>query len=759
MAWPHHSFTLSQKLQDVDHAYPVARAFVASLKACTAHKNLETGCELHVEIARMGILENDAFVGSSLVDMYAKCGSLGKAHEVFDDLANRDVVSWTALITGYAEHGHGMEALGYVKQMEGEGILPDSHTFVCSLKACGSIGAIDRGQEMHAQIVKKGLEAELFVGNALVDLYARYGLLESAQDVFSKLLVQDVISWNALITGYVEHTHWEEALYCFEQMLHKGISLNAVSFVCGLKACGIIGAADKGQELHVEIVSKGLEKEILVGNALVDMYAKNGLFEAAEIVFENLCIRDVVGWTALLAGYVEHSRGEKALICFRRMHQEHTFVNLVTYICTLKACSGLGAIAEGKVVHIELAKRGLDIVILVGNSLVDMYAKCGLLETAQKVFDTVPIRDVVLWNALISGYTEHGFYEDALNCLKWMQLDGMALNSVTFICILKACGSIKAIVKGYDLHTGIIKQGFEKELYIGSTLVDMYSKCGLLGEAQNILESFVFLNVAPQNALIAGFSQHKCDEKALHYFKYMQHCGAPMNAATFVCSLKACGSLGALVMGEEIHTTVARRGLEMDLIVGSSLVDMYAKCGLLVEAKKVFTNLLVRDLLSWNALITGDAQVGESSCALDTFLEMTDVNTKPDLVTFVSILNACSHAGLIMDGVMCFDALINVYDLIPTLEHYNCMIDLFCRAGHMDKVVRLINEMPLHPDLIVWHTVLGACQKLGDVVLGRHVLENALLLDNKDVGACVSMVNICVKAFVEEVYKDKAFEL
>lgn len=201
------------------------------------------------------------------------------------------------------------------------------------------------------------------------------------------------------------------------------------------------------------------------------------------------------------------------------------------------------------------------------------------------------------------------------------------------------------------------------------------------------------------------------------------------------------------------------RGLETDLIVGSSLVDMYAKCGLLAEAQEVFANLLVRDLLLWNALITGYSQLGESGRAFNTFFEMTGEGLKPDLVTFVSILNACSHAGLVVDGVMCFDALINDYGLIPTLEHYNCMIDLLCRAGHMDKVVGLIEEMPLHPDIVVWHTVLGACRKLGDVELGLHVFENALLLDNNDVGACVSMFNICMNAFVEEAYKAKTLEL
>lgn len=290
MAWPHRSFTLSQNLQDIDHAYPTGHAFVAMLKACAAHKNLERGCELHVEIARMGILENDAFVGSSLVDMYAKCGSLSKAHEVFDKLANRDVVSWTALIAGYAEHGHGMEALGYVKQMEGEGILPDSHTIVCSLKACGSIGAIDKGKELHAEIERKGLlEKDIAVGNTLIDMYGKCSLLALAQQVFDNLLVRDIVSWNSLIAGYIQHEQSAALVHIFFRMLSEGLEPNPVTFLIILNACSRTGLLNTSQT-YFQTMSRdfGIVPHVEHHTSMINLYSRAGHLDQAISVMNSI---------------------------------------------------------------------------------------------------------------------------------------------------------------------------------------------------------------------------------------------------------------------------------------------------------------------------------------------------------------------------------------------------------------------------------------------------------------------------------------
>ena len=219
----------------------------------------------------------DIVIGNTMVDMYSKCHSLMEAHHVFVRLSHRTVVSWTALISGYVENGHGEEAIDWYEQMQDDGISAVTGTFACILKACTSTIALEKAKAIHADIVKTQLEGDIVVGNSLIDMYAKCSLHGEAQCVFDKLVVQDEVSWNSLIAGYGEHGYWEEALDKFRQMQYKGISPDDVTFICTLKVCSCIGAIDKGQDIHGMIATRGFERNIVIGNALVDMYANSGL--------------------------------------------------------------------------------------------------------------------------------------------------------------------------------------------------------------------------------------------------------------------------------------------------------------------------------------------------------------------------------------------------------------------------------------------------------------------------------------------------
>eukprot|EP00250_Pteridium_aquilinum_P021062 c25021_g11_i1 orf=1-684(-) len=228
--------------------------------------------------------------------MYAKCGELAKAMLEFEKLLVRDVVSWNVLIAGFVQHGHGERALDCFQEMRHEGVTANAITLAYMLKACGCIRACGKGQEIHAQIAKDGLlEADIVVGTALVDMYVKCGLLGRAQEVFDELVIRDVITWNTLITGYSHQGNAEEVFNCFERMQHERFSPNIVTFICVLRACGTIGVINKGQAIHARILKEGLlEKDTVISNALVDMYAKCGAFAEAEKVFDELPIRDVV---------------------------------------------------------------------------------------------------------------------------------------------------------------------------------------------------------------------------------------------------------------------------------------------------------------------------------------------------------------------------------------------------------------------------------------------------------------------------------
>lgn len=738
---PEHALELFQDMQE-DRVSPNKYTFIALLKACAMLNNIDTGRQIHAQIAQEAP-EIDVFVGCALVNMYAKCGSVNEAKEVFEQLPLHSAVAWTTLITGYVDYGLGEEALNCLEKMQLEGICPDLVTFVCSLRACGSTGALNKGRELHAQVFKQGFERGKYVVSTVVDMYAKCGSLSEAQDVFDELMARDIVLWNTLISGYAEQGLVEEVLRCFEQMRMEGILPNSVTYVCTLKGCGRIGAFERGQDLHAQLVKEGLERDLVVCNALVDMYSKCDLLGEAYALFDEMPIRNVVSWTALLSGYAKHGLGEEALNCLNKMQLEGVSANEVTYIFCLKACSGLKAIGRGRKLHAEIAQEGFSVDPYVGSSLVDFYAKCGVLTEAQEVFDELTIRNIVSWNALISGYAEQMHSEEVLMCFEQMRQEGMSPDAVSFSCSLKACSSIGTIDGSRDLHAEIVKEGLDVDPLVGNALIYMYAKCGLLAEAQQVFNHLSVPDVAAWTAFIGGYAEHGLDEEVIMSLENMQLEGICLDAVTVVCSLKGCGIIGAERRGRKIHSEVAKDGFDEDPSVGNALVTMYAKCGLLIDAEEMFEELPRRDIVSWNALIAGYACLGESRPVFKMFERMRDEGVWPDSITLLSVLTVCSHEGLVDEGQTFFQAAVNQECCMNlSTQHYNCMVDILGRAGQLDEAVAVVEGLPCQPNLVTWSTVLGACRKSGSIVHGRQAFELAMRFDENQAVPYVLMVNI-----------------
>ncbi|KAI5078978.1 hypothetical protein GOP47_0006649 [Adiantum capillus-veneris] len=725
---------------------PSISTLVCGLKACAGIGNAERGGELHAEIARLE-LESDPHVGSALVDMYASCGLLLIAEEALDKLSTQQVAAWNALLGGYIKHGLHHEALTCFKEMQLKGIIPNAITFVCSVKASGVVGDIEIGIELHGDIARTGLQDDVSVGSALIDMYADWGMLPRAQEVLLKLVNRNAVCWNALIAGYVKHGFSQRALDCVEQMQLESLSPTTVTYASSLKACGDIKAIDKGYRLHIEIVKKEMDEDIFVGSSLVDMYADIGLLCEAQEVFNRLPTHNVVSWTALIGGYAKHGFDKESLEHFNWMQLEGVFANSATYACCLKSCGSLGATDKGFDIHVEIARKGLESDLLVGNALVDMYAKCGLLRRAHETFLNLPTRDVVSWNALIGGYTKDGSAEEALGLFEQMQREGISPDAITFSCSLNACGSAGARAKGQEIHYEIDKMGLlEGDLIVGNALVDMYVNCGLLSKAKEVFDKLPARDVVSWTTLIAGCVNHEQHEEALQYYEKMEQSGIFPNSVTFVSSLRACGNMGLTDKGQTLHAEIMRKDLlECDL-VGNSLVDLYAKCGMLSKAHEVFEVLSVQDAVSWNTLITGHAHLGTSESVFCLFDRMVDDMMDPNTSTFLSVLNACSHAGVVEDGVTIFGAMRDCYCMVQSIEHYNCMADLFARSGQVQKACTIIREMPFHPNPVVWHTVMNACQTWGDMELGREAFEQAVQIDDKDAGAFLFLAKVFSEA-------------
>ena len=628
-----------------------------------------------------------------------------------------------------------------------EELWKDRISLMNLMKLCQKEKNVYKARRIHAQIIKKNLIAkDAYIASALITTYAKCGSLEKAEEVFWKLPERNVVPWSALISGYSQNGLGHEALKCFRQMQRDQIQPNAVTYASVLKACGIIRSLEIGEGIAVEVRKQGLlEKDVVLGTSLVDMYAKCGDLDKAREVFEQLPVRNIVSWNALITGYVHHGLGNEALKFFRQMQDLGVIPNVITYICVLKACGIVGSIEIGKDIDAEVRKQGLlqkDAILTT--TLVDMYFKCGAIGKAQEVFEQFPTRNVVCWSAMINGYAQHGLGNEALKCFKHMQDARIVPNVVTFICILKACGIVRSLEIGQDIDAEVRRRGLlEKDVVLGNALVDMYAKCGALDKAREVFEKLPVRNVVTWSSLMAGYVQYGLGDEALKCFREIGNAVFSLDGVTYTCILKACGLVGSLEIGEDICTEVRRQGLlEKDVVLGTALVDMYSKCGDLEKAREVFECLPIRNVVSWSALIAGHAQSGQANAVLFLYKRMKAEGVIPNSVTFVVLLTACTHAGLVKEGEKLFHEMWATNHLHPMLEHYTCMIDLFCRAARMDKVNALLEKVSHSCHLPLFLTILGACIEWKNVKLGRWAFEQSIALDKNCASAYVFMQNL-----------------
>ncbi|KAH7425154.1 hypothetical protein KP509_11G042100 [Ceratopteris richardii] len=712
-------------------------SLVSLLRNCAKSKELDEGARLHAHVLKQGLLGKCCAISSSLINMYAKCGALVKARDILHEIPIRDVFSWTALLTGYVDHGASEGAIACFEEMQIDGIHPNAVTFTCILKAYGNLGAVSQGEKIHDEIVRQGLLSDnVSLGTALVSMYTKCGVLMKARQVLDGLHVRNVITWNVLIGGYAQQGQIKEVLKCFNEMQDEGISPDKVTFIFALKSCAAVGAVNDGERIHNDVIKLGiLWNNADLGNALLDMYAKCGAFEKANRILEELSFQDVVSWNALITGYIQQNQGYNALKCFESMQLKGISPNEVTFICILKVCGSIRAIEKGKAIHDEIVRQKLLMNnITLGSAVIDMYGKCGDLVRAQEVLNGLPARDVVCWNALIAGCTQEGQVEQVLSYFCCMQDEGCSPNATTFTCVLKACSRKGYIEKGEEIHKEIVrKELLTDNVVLGTALVQFYVKHGALVKARSVLEKLPVCDIVSWNALLTGYVQQGFGEEALNCLEKMQQKGFHPNEITWSCILKACGQTGALDKGEQLHDEIARQGtLERSTVVTNCLVDMYAKCGALEKAFRLLEELAIGNVLSWSALIAGYAQQGRGKEALICFEVMQQRGFSPDSITFSIILNACTHSGLIEEGQTLFDLMRAKFGIEAELEHFLCMIKLFGHAGQFEKIVKLIERMPCSANFAVWSALLDACKVWGDVRVGKWAFEHALQLDRID---------------------------
>ncbi|XP_057851870.2 pentatricopeptide repeat-containing protein At3g24000, mitochondrial [Cryptomeria japonica] len=495
------------------------------------------------------------------------------------------------------------------------------------------------------------------------------------------------------------------------------------------------------------LCSHGMLKEALYLMNRSNMCLEEGetLVDARQ-VFDKMPQRSAVSWNSMIAGYVQNGKIEQAFELFRYMQGANVELNGFVFVSVLRGCISHGSIEQGRQVHGYVVKIGLELNVIVGSVLVDMYAKCDSIENACKVFDKMPEQDVVSWTTMIAGCAQADQGEKALKLYVKMQEQGLKGNQFTLTSVLTACAGRMSLEEGMQFHAYLIKSGFELSIFAANALVDMYAKCKRIEDAFHVFNKMPKRDHISWSTMVVGYGQNMLANEALELVCEMQWEGVKPDNFAFASILSACAGIAAIEQGMQVHTQIIQMGFEQDIYVENALVDMYSKCGNIEAAWNVFDSIYNPNVVSWTAMITGYAKHGLAEKAIQLFEQMLQVGIMPNHITFVGVLSACNHVGLVEKGYRYFESMIHDYGITPRMEHYVCMVDLYGRNGCLEEAKNLIDRMPIKPDALVWQTLLGSCKVHGNMELGKVAAEHVIELKPHDSAGYVLLSNIYATA-------------
>lgn len=555
------------------------------------------------------------------------------------------------------------------------------HSISSLLLSCTNLKSLSQGKQLHAHIIASGIEQHPVLVPKLVTFYSSFNLLIEAHSITQSSSTLHPLPWNLLISSYVRNGLFGEALAAYKEMVDKEVRPDNYTYPSVLKACGEKLDFTFGREIHNSINSGTSGGDLFVHNALVCMYARFGEVDVARHLFDKMPEKDAVSWNTMISAYAARGMWEEAFKLFESMRITSTEVNIIT------------------------------------------------------------------WNTIAGGCLRTGDYKGVLDLLSQMRSCGIYLDSVAMVIGLRACSFIGVIKLGKEFHGSAIRTSCDGFISVKNTLITMYSRCKDLRHAHIMFRSIENKSIVTWNSMLSGYCHMHRSEEGTFLFREMLLSGIEPNYVTIASILPLCARVANLQHGKEFHCYITKHeGFQDCLLLWNALVDMYARSGKMLEAKRVFDSLSKRDEVTYTSLIAGHGMKGEGQAALEVFEEMKRSEAKPDHITMIAVLSACSHSGLVIQGQRLFEMMRCVYGLPPHLEHYACMVDLFGRAGMLIKAREMITKMPYKPTPAMWATLVGACRVYGNTKMGEWAAEKLLEMRPENSGYYVLVANMYAAA-------------
>ncbi|XXG78950.1 hypothetical protein AAC387_Pa09g0121 [Persea americana] len=702
---------------------------------------LQSLLQSHSRILTSGHSTN-IFLAAKLVSLYSSFNKNHIALQVFDEIPLKDTFLWNSIIQAYFSNAQYHHSLSLYTRMQHSGCPPNHFTIPMVVAACAELPSAQLGQTIHGVSLKTSLVAgNSAVGSSLVYLYGKCGQLRDAHQVFVEMPIRDVVAWTALIVSYVQNGDSEMGLNCLCEMHRNGEGVetrpNFRTLEGVFQACGNSDALSEGRCLHGLGLKTGILSCYSVQSSLLTMYSKCGCVDESFIAFFELPSKDLLSWTALVGVYARNGLLSKCFKLFSEMQDSGVDLDGIVISCLVMGLANFAGVKEGKAFHGLIIKNCLEFDASVGNSLLSMYCKFECLDVAEKIFNRMSNWDMGSWNCMISGYGKTGFEGKCIEVFREMQLIGLEADSNSLVSVISSCSHLRL---GRSLHCYVIKTSVDEDVSILNSLMGLYGRCGKLDVARRIFHR-MHRDIVTWNTLIAAYAHSGRASEALSLFDQMLLENVKPSLATLVSLLSACSHLAALNHGERIHNYIEEMGYECDVSLSTALVDMYAKCGQVRMAREIFDAMPERDVISWNAMISGYGIHGNAKDAVEIFRQMEESGVSPNAVTFLATLSACSHVGLVKEGRHLFRRM-KYYSIMPSLKHYSCMVDLLGRSGNLDEAEAMILTMPVPPDGGVWGALLGACKIHGNVEMGERISRRAFELDPGNDGYYILMSNM-----------------
>lgn len=713
----------------------ISRRFSEAMKTCANNGNITEARTIHAHLVTMGLCLSSTFLQNHLMTTYSNLGCindsllvfqrivspnvfsrntlitglcnggwLDDARKLFDEMVLRDCVSWNAMMSGYIQKGLFRDALILFSSMMANDSLcrPNQFSMSAALKACGGIGDGQLSKQLYCSSVKLCFLIDPHVGISILDMFIKCGKMNLAAGHFSQMKTPDLLCWNAMIIGYSKS-------------------------------------------------GRGVEQAVKV--------------------FDEMPERDIVSWNTILSILSQHGHGKRTLPMLLQMDSHGFEPDSVTYTTILSALAASSELNWGRHLHARILKRLTDTLdVYIGSALIDMYAKHKCLRIAKRVFDGLPCQNTVSWTSIIAGSSQLGFITESFSLFNQMRRDGVELDQFTLATVLATCEDLRhlttlhclsmklsldfyipvsnALLTSYAKHGSITTAGYifdsmtDRDVISWTSMVTLYSQAGDISSAVSYFNKTPERNLVTWNSMLAGHIQLGYQEDGIKLFISMHRDGkVKPDWVTFVTLLSACADSGSLQLGEQIIPLSTKTGFESDTSVRNGIVTMYSKCGKVGEADLAFMSIVNKDLVSWNSIISGYAQNGLGSKALEVFETMLSEH-RPDHITFIAVLSGCSYAGLVEEGRFYFNSMNRVHNISPNIEHFACMVDLLGRAGQLDEAKELIAEMPFPPSAAVWGALLSASRIHGQTETAEHAIRNLLRTNSDDSGSYTLLANI-----------------